>query len=75
MASAYLRKAMPLMDKRAPEYDYYKGEYEVYVEKNDAKARHYYLKAIKRLPRASRYYAMTAFALALGSKGISSIVN
>ncbi len=75
MASAYLRKAMPLMDKRAPEYDYYKGEYEVYVEKNDAKARHYYLKAIKRLPRASRYYAMTAFALALNYLGTNDTLH
>ena len=75
MASAYLRKAMPLMDKRAPEYDYYKGEYEVYVEKNDAKARHYYLKAIKRLPRASRYYAMTAFALALNYLGTKDTLH
>lgn len=75
MASAYLRKAMPLMDKRAPEYDYYKGEYEVYVEKNDAKARHYYLKAIRRLPRASRYYAMTAFALALNYLGTKDTLN
>lgn len=75
MASAYLRKAMPLMDKRAPEYDYYKGEYEVYVEKDDAKARHYYLKAIKRLPRASRYYAMTAFALALNYLGTKDTLN
>ena len=69
MASAYLRKAMPLMDKHAPEYYYYKGEYEAYVEKNNAKARFYYLKAIRRLPKASRYYAMTAFALALNYLG------
>lgn len=75
IASAYLRKAMPLMDKHAPEYDYYKGEYEVYVEKNNAKARFYYLKAIKRLPKASRYYAMTAFALALNYLGTKDILN
>lgn len=75
IASAYLRKAMPLMDKHAPEYDYYKGEYEVYVEKNNAKARFYYLKAIKRLPKASRYYAMTAFALALNYLGTKDTLN
>lgn len=69
MASAYLRKAMPLMDKHAPEYYYYKGEYEAYVEKDNHKARLYYLKAIRRLPKASRYYAMTAFALALNYLG------
>lgn len=69
MASAYLRKAMPLMDKQAPEYYYYKGEYEAYVEKDNHKARLYYLKAIRRLPKASRYYAMTAFALALNYLG------
>lgn len=74
-ASAYLRKAMPLMDKSAPQYDYYKGEYEVYVERNDAKARRYYLKAIKRLPKASRYYAMTAFALALNYLGTKDTLN
>lgn len=74
-ASAYLRKAMPLMDKNAPQYDYFKGEYEVYVEKNDAKARRYYLKAIKRLPKASRYYAMTAFALALNYLGTKDTLN
>lgn len=74
-ASAYLRKAMPLMDKSSPEYDYFKGEYEVYVEKNDAKARRYYLKAIKRLPKASRYYAMTAFALALNYLGTKDTLN
>lgn len=74
-ASAYLRKAMPLMDKSSPEYVYFKGEYEVYVEKNDAKARRYYLKAIKRLPKASRYYAMTAFALALNYLGTKDTLN
>ena len=74
-ASAYLRKAMPLMDKSSPEYDYFKGEYEVYVEKNDAKARRYYLKAIKRLPKASRHYAMTAFALALNYLGTKDTLN
>lgn len=74
-ASAYLRKAMPLMDKSSPEYVYYKGEYEVYVERNDAKARRYYLKAIKRLPKASRYYAMTAFALALNYLGTKDTLN
>lgn len=74
-ASAYLRKAMPLMDKSSPEYDYFKGEYEVYVERNDAKARRYYLKAIKRLPKASRYYAMTAFALALNYLGTKDTLN
>lgn len=63
-AAGYLRKAIALLDKRNPNYDYYMGEYYIYVERNDKKAMEHYLKMFDKADIASREYAMAAFAIA-----------
>ena len=67
-AQEYLKKAMPFCDETAKTYDYYLGEYAVFVLNNPQAARAHYVKAIKQLPQNSRFYAMSCFALS-GSYG------
>ena len=70
-AKNYLKKAMPYCDETDKSYEYYCGEYAVFVLNNHMEARTHYLKAIKQLPSSSRYYAMACFALSgnYGSEG------
>ena len=67
-AQDYLRKAMPFCDETDKSYEYYLGEYAVFVLNNPQAARAHYVKAIKQLPQNSRFYAMSCFALS-GSYG------
>ena len=67
-AQEYLKKAMPFCDETDKSYEYYLGEYAVFVLNNPQAARAHYLKAIKQLPQNSRFYAMSCFALS-GSYG------
>ena len=67
-AQEYLKKAMPFCDETAKTYEYYLGEYAVFVLNNSQAARAHYVKAIKQLPQNSRFYAMSCFALS-GSYG------
>ena len=67
-AQEYLKKAMPFCDETAKNYEYYLGEYAVFVLNNPQAARAHYIKAIKQLPQNSRFYAMSCFALS-GSYG------
>ena len=67
-AQDYLKKAMPFCDETDKTYEYYLGEYAVFVLNNPQAARAHYLKAIKQLPQNSRFYAMSCFALS-GSYG------
>ena len=67
-AQEYLKKAMPFCDETGKTYEYYLGEYAVFVLNNPQAARAHYLKAIKLLPQNSRFYAMSCFALS-GSYG------
>lgn len=67
-AQEYLKKAMPFCDETDKTYEYYLGEYAVFVLNNPQAARAHYLKAIKQLPQNSRFYAMSCFALS-GSYG------
>ena len=67
-AQEYLKKAMPFCDVTAKTYEYYLGEYAVFVLNNPQAARAHYVKAIKQLPQNSRFYAMSCFALS-GSYG------
>lgn len=67
-AQEYLKKAMPFCDETAKTYEYYLGEYAVFVLNNPQAARSHYIKAIKQLPQNSRFYAMSCFALS-GSYG------
>ena len=67
-AQEYLKKAMPFCDETDKTYEYYLGEYAVFVLNNPQTARAHYIKAIKQLPQKSRFYAMSCFALS-GSYG------
>ena len=67
-AQEYLKKAIPFRDETDKTYEYYLGEYAVFVLNNPQAARAHYLKAIKQLPQNSRFYAMSCFALS-GSYG------
>ena len=67
-AQDYLKKAMPFCDETDKTYEYYLGEYAVFVLNNPQAARAHYIKAIKQLPQNSRFYAMSCFALS-GSYG------
>lgn len=67
-AQEYLKKAMSFCDETAKTYEYYLGEYAVFVLNNPQAARAHYVKAIKQLPQNSRFYAMSCFALS-GSYG------
>lgn len=67
-AKEYLKKAMPFCDETDKTYEYYLGEYAVFVLNNPQTARAHYIKAIKQLPQNSRFYAMSCFALS-GSYG------
>ena len=67
-AQEYLKKAMPFYDETGKTYEYYLGEYAVFVLNNPQAARAHYVKAIKQLPQNSRFYAMSCFALS-GSYG------
>ncbi|MFC2513844.1 MAG: DUF6377 domain-containing protein [Prevotella melaninogenica] len=67
-AQEYLKKAIPFCDETGKTYEYYLGEYAVFVLNNPQAARAHYVKAIKQLPQNSRFYAMSCFALS-GSYG------
>ena len=73
-AKNYLKKAMPFCDETDKSYEYYRGEYCVFVQNNPLSARSHYIKAIKHLPPTSRFYAMSCFALS-GSYGNEGNTN
>lgn len=62
-AKQALIKAMDYCDETAKTYEYYYGEYCVFVLNDPKKARSHYLKAASLLPTDSRFYAMACFAL------------
>lgn len=64
LAAYSLKMAMPYLTRNMPEYDFYHGEYYIYVTRNDKKALDYYLKTIHHQKETSRYYAMASFAIA-----------
>ena len=73
-AKNYLKKAMPFCDETDKSYEYYRGEYCIFVQNNPLSARSHYIKAIKQLPPTSRFYAMSCFALS-GSYGNEGNTN
>ena len=62
-AKQALIKAMDYCDETAKTYEYYYGEYCVFVLNDPKKARSHYLKATSLLPTDSRFYTMACFAL------------
>ncbi len=59
-----LGKAYAYLKPQNPYYDYFMGEYYVFVKPNQKKSLEYYLKSLRQLSEENRYYAMTAFAIA-----------
>lgn len=59
-----LRRAVPLLSADDDRYDYYIGEYEVFIHHDEQQAMHHYHRAVERLPKTSRLYAMACYALA-----------
>ncbi len=60
----YLRKAIGFLDKNDPAYNYYMGEYHIFIDYDTDKAIKFYLKAMEQFPISSRIYAMAAYAVA-----------
>ena len=63
-AHQYLQQAVAYADKADPLYEYYMGEYYVYVEPDYLKARKHYMQLLTKVEEGSRAYAMACFALA-----------
>ena len=63
-AQQYLKAAVAYLDKNDEAYDYYMGEYYIYVERNDNKALSHYFKTMEKNDETSRFYAMASFSIA-----------
>ena len=63
-SNAYLKTAIANIDKNNAAYDYYMGEYHVYVDKDDDKALKHYFRTLGKNGMTSRVYAMASFAIA-----------
>ena len=63
-SNAYLKTAIANIDKNNAAYDYYMGEYYVYIDKDDEKALKHYFRALEKNGMTSRVYAMASFAIA-----------
>lgn len=63
-SNAYLKNAIANIDKNNAAYDYYMGEYYVYIDKDDDKALEHYFRALEKNGMTSRVYAMASFAIA-----------
>ena len=63
-SNAYLKTAIANIDKNNAAYDYYMGEYYVYVDKDDDKALKHYFRTLEKNGMTSRVYAMASFAIA-----------
>ena len=63
-SNAYLKTAIANIDKNNAAYDYYMGEYYVYIDKDDDKALKHYFRALEKNGMTSRVFAMASFAIA-----------
>ena len=63
-SNAYLKTAIVNIDKNNAAYDYYMGEYFVYIDKDDDKALKHYFRTLEKNGMTSRVYAMASFAIA-----------
>ena len=63
-SNAYLKTAIANIDKNNAAYDYYMGEYHVYIDKDDDKALKHYFRTLKKNGMTSRVYAMASYAIA-----------
>ena len=63
-AASYLKHAVALLKPTDYFYDFFWGEYYIYVERNDKLALEHYFRTLKTAPVESRWYAMASFAIA-----------
>lgn len=63
-SNAYLKTAIVNIDKNNAAYDYYMGEYHVYIDKDDDKALKHYFRTLEKNGMTSRVFAMASFAIA-----------
>ena len=63
-AASYLKNAVALLKPTDYFYDFFWGEYYIYVKRNDKLALEHYFRTLKTAPVESRWYAMASFAIA-----------
>jgi hypothetical protein len=63
-ADSYLKQAVAMLRPTDSYYDFFWGEYYIYVERNDRRALQHYFKTLKTVPVESRWYAMASYAIA-----------
>lgn len=63
-AAKYLKQAVGMLSKSDKRYDFYLGEYYIYVVRNDKQALKHYFRTLTTVPMESRFYAMASFAIA-----------
>lgn len=63
-ADSYLKQAVAMLRPTDSYYDFFWGEYYIYVERNDQRALQHYFKTLKTAPVESRWYAMASYAIA-----------
>lgn len=63
-ANNYLKQAVTMLRPTDSYYNFFWGEYFIYVERNDKRAREHYFKTLSTAPVESRWYAMAAYAIA-----------
>ena len=63
-ADSYLKQAVAMLRPTDSYYDFFWGEYYIYVERNDQRALLHYFQTLKTVPVESRWYAMASYAIA-----------
>lgn len=63
-ANNYLKQAVTMLRPTDSYYNFFWGEYFIYVERNDKRALEHYFKTLSTAPIESRWYAMASYAIA-----------
>lgn len=63
-ANNYLKQAVTMLRPTDSYYNFFWGEYYIYVERNDKRALEHYFKTLSTVPIESRWYAMASYAIA-----------
>ena len=63
-ANTYLKQAVTMLRPTDSYYNFFWGEYYIYVERNDKRALEHYFKTLSTAPVESRWYAMASYAIA-----------
>lgn len=63
-ANNYLKQAVTMLRPTDSYYNFFWGEYFIYVERNDKRALEHYFKTLSTAPVESRWHAMASYAIA-----------